>query len=318
MRIPRGVGYAIYLVTAVCVLLVLAELGARWAFPRANTADTDRTLFDLRGDLVRWHPRASGTSFGRAVHIDEFGFRDLGEAPATPGESWLLLGDSVTFGVGVDARDTFAGRLQAAYPSVKIWNTAVVGYSLEDYWPAAQWFFATFPRPTRVLLVFCLNDPMERQRPDQQAEGLLASTLGFLRRHSTLYIVAKGVLTDRSQAYFRHDLGFYDPANPRFGRAIDLLGRIQELVAQIGVPLLVVVVPYEYQLREATEENRLPQRMLAVQLAAMHVDSLDLYDAFAAYPGAKDDLFLYGDPMHLSVDGHALVYAELTRALAPN
>ncbi|HEY6598221.1 MAG TPA: hypothetical protein VIZ30_02870, partial [Pseudomonadales bacterium] len=80
----------------------------------------------------------------------------------------------------------------------------------------------------------------------------------------------------------------------------------------------VVVVPYEYQLREATEENRLPQRVLAVQLAAMHVDSLDLYDAFAAYPGAKDDLFLYADPMHLSAEGHALVFAELTRSLAPN
>ncbi len=32
----------------------------------------------------------------------------------------------------------------------------------------------------------------------------------------------------------------------------------------------------------------------------------------------KADLFLYGDPMHLSAEGHALVFAELARSLAPN
>ena len=289
MRVSRGFGYAIYLVAAVCVLLVLAELGARWAFPQANTADTDRALFDLRGDLVRWHPRASGTSFGRAVHIDEFGFRDLGEAPTTPSESWLLLGDSVTFGVGVDARDTFAGRLQAAYPSVKIWNTAVVGYSLEDYWRGAAVVFCDVPAADSGPVVVL----------PQRSDGATAARSaggGIARIDPRFFTPAldalhrrEGRSDDRSQAYFRHDLGFYDPANPRFGRAVDLIGRIQKLVAQAGIPLLVVVVPYEYQLREATEENRLPQRVLAGQLAAVHVDSLDLYDAFAAYPGAKAD-----------------------------
>lgn len=98
---------------------------------------------------------------------------------------------------------------------------------------------------------------------------------------------------------------------------LDFLGRIRERVADAGIPLLVVVLPYEYQLREPTAENRLPQRMLAEQLPGMRIDFLDLYDAFAAHVGPASDLFLYRDPMHLSTAGHALVYDEVTRSLTP-
>ncbi len=312
----RGIGYVVYLVATAGLLLLLAELGVRWAVPQANQADTERALFDVSGEFVRWRPRASGISFGRSVDIDEFGFRDLGARPEAPTESWLLLGDSVTFGVGIDARDTFAGRLQAAHASVKIWNTAVVGYSLVDYWAVLQDFLATHPPPTRVLLFLCLNDPMDPQRLNPEAEGPLERALGFLRRNSRLYIVAKGVMTDRSQSYFRNDLAYYDSASPFLERAVDLLDRIHERLNQAGIPLLVVVLPYEYQLRDPTPENRLPQRMLAEQFAKLHIVSLDLYDAFAAHVGRADDLFLYRDPMHLSVSGHALVYDEITRSLA--
>lgn len=315
MRGLRRVGFAVYLAAAVCLLLLLAEVGARWGVPQANQADTERALFDVDGEFVRWRPHASGMSFGRSVHIDEFGFRDLGAGPATATESWLLLGDSVTFGVGVAARDTFAGRLQAAHASVKIWNSAVVGYSLEDYWAVLQEFLATHPPPTRVLLFLCLNDPMDRQRLNPETESLQERTLGFLRRSSRLYIVAKGVMTDRSQSYFRNDLAYYDSANSNFNRAVDALGHIRARLAEAGIPLLVVVLPYEYQLRDPTALNRLPQRMLAEQFAGMHIAFFDLYDAFAAHAGPVADLFLYRDPMHLSAAGHALVYDAVTASL---
>jgi lysophospholipase L1-like esterase len=315
MRGFRRVGYAVYLTASVCLLLLLAEVGVRWVVPQANQADTERVLFDVAGDLVRWRPRATGMSFGRPVAIDEFGFRDLGAGSATATESWLVLGDSVTFGVGVDARETFAGRLQAAHASIKIWNTAVVGYSLEDYWAVLQEFLATHPPPTRVLLFLCLNDPMDRQRLNPETESLPQRTLGFLRRNSRLYIVAKGVFTDRSQSYWRHDLAYYDSANSHFKRALDHLDRIRARLVEAGIPLLVVVLPYEYQLRDPTVGNRLPQRMLAEQFARMHIAFIDLYDAFAAHAGPVADLFLYRDPMHLSAAGHALVYDEVTRSL---
>jgi len=70
----------------------------------------------------------------------------------------------------------------------------------------------------------------------------------------------------------------------------------------------VFVPPYEVQLRPGSPaENLLPQTMLAEAFRKKGVDFVDLYPDFLASGKNSKELFLYGDPMHLSRDGNALV-----------
>ncbi len=315
MRLLRGLGFVAYLLLSVCLLLVALEFVVRLAFPRINHQDTDRSLFlppAADQGLVRWRPRASGISFGEAVEIDQFGYRDMPGATTASNPSWLLLGDSVTFGVGVDARETFAARLQAAHPEIKIWNSAVVGYGIDDYLDVVKEFLAKPTPPSLVLLFFCLNDPAGRFHLENGPVSLPQRALGWLGRHSKLYVLMKRTLADRSKAYFSHDVAFYDATNPAFRRTVQVLDEIRTLLSKTETPLLVVVLPYEYQLRRNDERDRVPQQLLVRELQPLGIPVLDLYGEFITSARPTSDLFLYADAMHLSRAGHELVFGAVS------
>src|SRR5687768_7200136 len=94
-------------------LLLVLEAGTRLLKPEINYQDTERTLLreNAFGTSYGWKQNASGICFGKRVYTDGDGFRKMA-SPESYKDSWLMLGDSVTFGVGVETRDTFAQLLQ--------------------------------------------------------------------------------------------------------------------------------------------------------------------------------------------------------------
>lgn len=319
LRLLRWLGFAVYLVVMVSVLLVAVEFLVRWSFPHINFQDAERSLLlppAPGGSLVRWRPGASGVVFGESVKIDRFGYRDLQGGASVTGPSWLLLGDSVAFGVGVAAKDTFAGKLQAAHPAIKIWNSAVIGYSVGDYLEVVKEFLAKPTPPSLVILFYCLNDPAPRFQLPAGPVPLSEEVLGLLRRHSKLYMLMKGILADRSKTYFLNDFAYYNAANPAFRQTVEVLGETHALLKKAGIPFLVVVLPYEYQVRQRDAKDLAPQRLLDSKLRALGIPTLDLYDTFAASARPSKDLFLYADGIHLSREGHDLVFRAVSSRLA--
>src|SRR5262245_19979440 len=116
-------------------------------------------------------------------------------------------------------------------------------------------------------------------------------------------MLMKGNLADRSKTYFANDRGLDDATNPAFARTIQVLRETHALLSRAGIPFLVVVLPYEYQLRRKDEGNLVPQRLLTATLHELGIPTLDLYDAFAASGRPSGKLFLYADAMHLSSEG---------------
>jgi len=317
-RLLKRLAFAGYLVVTVCLLLLALEYLVRWSFPEINHQDAELSLLlpPAPGQsLVRWRPGASGIVFGESVSIDPYGYRDLQTGTPVSGPSWLLVGDSVTFGVGVDAKETFAGQLQAAHPEIKVWNSAVIGYSIGDYLDVIKEFLAKPKPPSLVILFFCLNDPAPRFQLAAGPVSLREKVLGLLRRHSKLYMLMKGTFADRSKIYFSNDLAYYDPANPAFQQTVNVLGEIHGLLANARIPFLVVVLPYEYQLRHKDAKDLAPQRLLDVKLHELGIPTLDLYDRFAATGRPSTDHFLYADAMHLSREGHELVFRTVNSEL---
>ena len=116
------------------LLLIALEVAVRGLFPQINYQGLQKSLFveNRFAQTMALIPNSSGEVFGKEVYTDEYGFRKM-NIPATYDKSWLFLGDSVTFGVGINTEQIFPQLLQNEFQYVKIWNTAVVGYSTLNY-----------------------------------------------------------------------------------------------------------------------------------------------------------------------------------------
>jgi hypothetical protein len=47
---------------------------------------------------------------------------------------WLLLGDSVTMGIGIDNDSTFTGIMDQSFRDVNMISMPMIGYSAKDYY----------------------------------------------------------------------------------------------------------------------------------------------------------------------------------------
>lgn len=156
--------------------LLLAE-GAFWlrdhgAFPHLNVYVADATYG------VRLRPGATtriafGGSAVTSVAIHAGGFR--GAAPgAEPGAQKgevLFLGDSQTFGLGVDADETFAARF-GALGKLPVYNAGVPTWGPPEFLNALKELGRRRHPSTVVYVVNFANDAFEAERPNSQRHAV--------------------------------------------------------------------------------------------------------------------------------------------------
>lgn len=309
-------------VVGVAALLLALEGAVRMARPDIQPAGAEASLFldsafvDAAGRTTGLRPGAVGTANGETVRVDAGGFHVYGgNADVDSGGVWLWLGDSVTFGVGVPADSTVAGRLAARQDTARILNPAVLGWGTADYRRRLTAALADGVVPARVTLVWCLNDadPARPSAPGEVStvEDWKRKAKVWLNVHSRLYRLAKDAMLDRPLRYFEHDRQLYEPLlDTRAGRephpvdrALADLWAIQDTLSARGIPFDVVVAPYEPQLRPG---SRAPQLGLLPRLRARGLPTLDLIDAFAEAADDPSTLFLWSDGIHWSSRGHAV------------
>ena len=322
------------------LLILLGEVAVRLFAPDVNLQGIDQRLFAPRDadGTKAWQPGAKGLSFGTEVLIDDNGCRHVGDA-ADPTASWILLGDSVTFGVGVESEETFAGRLQTANPTTRIYNTAVVGTGIGGYRVCLDRVVDKTENLRRVTLFYCLNDLPESSKSEKAASlpaqkatktkhpetdellfherhrpAAIERITDFGRKHSKLFLYLKGTVVNPSEIYFNWMYKRYEEIDGEDDLA-QRLAPIATMAAQVqskGAKFEVVVLPYEFQLREDNPKLWLPQRLVCDYLEAENIDYRDAQDWFEQDGRAPSEFFLFADPMHLSPQGHRLVFARLT------
>jgi lysophospholipase L1-like esterase len=143
----------------------------------------------FHNDLNYWEPDPE-LGFVNRANIDEFnhfvlrdrtndrGFRHSRETkiPKPDGTTRIVaIGDSVTWGVGVDERRNFCGLLEAGlaiHGDFEVVNAGVIGYSAWQEWR----FFEerVLPlEPDVVLINLCENDVLPTQDPFDNLRGIL-------------------------------------------------------------------------------------------------------------------------------------------------
>jgi lysophospholipase L1-like esterase len=306
----------------IMVVLLVGEVCAR-LFTRATFLETSRYLFTPHrfGASFGNTPGLEAVSFGEKFNIDENGFRydpEFSSSAPADAPAMVLIGDSVTFGPGVKEKDTFAGLLRRALPQEKVYNAAVVGYDTFDYENVVRQVVKDKPNVKEVFVFFCLNDAndtssqMIRQQtetyedPDKPREqpSIVRRINDYLRSRSKLYLWTKSVLYDSSKLYFMGDLSSYQKNGDNLGGSFEPLLRMKKSLSDSGIKLKVFVMPYEMQMRPgAPSDYFLPQQIVTAYLKN---NGIDYYDPMADFQKQENpsELYIFGDPMHLSARGH--------------
>jgi len=317
------------LVLAFSVLLVLTPVAAgefycRY-FTRINFLDNSSGLFTARrfGNSYGNTPDFTGVSFGTKFWTDSEGLRidpAVSPEPEKVGGSGaiLVVGDSVVFGPALEASETIPGRLQSMMPDRRVMNAGVIGYDTADYLNETRYFIERYPDIESVVLFICLNDvndqsaaeirrSVERSIDTQPSRNPVRMVNDFLRSRSKLYLWFKNAVTDTQKTYFDFDAAFYDRGENFVAAAMQPVSDLNKYLNTRNKSLRVYLLPYEYQLRpEAGPEAKKPQQLITEVLRKSGVEVRDLTTDFAASGIEPRELFLFGDPMHLSSAGTLL------------
>lgn len=306
----------------ILVLLGLGELYCRF-FTRINFLDNSRGLLTYKrfGESYGNTPNFEGISFGEKFYTDGEGFRidpAFKSTATTEAAALLIMGDSVAFGTGLRDDVTIAGNLRKAMPQVEIFNGSAIGYDSFDYKTVTLAHIDRHPEIRTVALFLCLNDindasaqvirSQNGQTSEEQNEirspSILRRVNDYLRSRSKLYLWLKNVLVDTQMNYFKFDLASYQKGEQNVGDALRPIAELNTALREKGIALKVFVAPYEAQLRaNAPDDSRLPQQMITQILGRSGVENYDMMPDFSKHAPKRDELFLYGDPMHLSSAG---------------
>jgi SGNH hydrolase-like domain, acetyltransferase AlgX len=232
--------------------------------------------------------------------------------------------------------------LQKSHPNVDLLNMGIVKTGPSDYWGLLKDEGLSY-EPDLVLLSFFIGNDFSDAffagtRRRRLYEFSYVATLIY--RASTVARSYRGPLTRAAyfnycddcatmteERFLRVERGrskMYIKGYKRFSRSVDsamtYLEKIKALCKERGVQLVVVLIPDELQINRDLQKTvrakfhphvadndwdpALPNRTLAARLSKAGIDTIDLYDSFAA-TGAQKRLYKPRDT-HWNIAGNQL------------
>ena len=216
----------------------------------------------------------------------------------------VILGDSVTYGHGVDASQAFPQvlerKLREDDRDVEVFNMGLPGWSTRQERIAYQRIARKY-KPDVVVLAVCLNDLAELQMNLTKPPGFLLA----LFKHSATVRMALGA--SRREIGAVEEL-FTASESPRVENAFRLFfEEVRALLREVrkdGAEFHLVVAPFRFQL-EAGAPPPTVQRRIADFANAEKLPFTDLLPLLLADSPSPTSLFLDYD--HFTTSGHAWV-----------
>lgn len=299
-RSPRGDGLVVLALLLSAMILADRYLLAKLGLPLWEHDPALR--YRHRAGAVRLvNPNEAN---GRVYVINRHGHHDEEISVDKPeGElRGLMLGDSVTMGYGVVHEETYATQLERilsqrdrAYRFHQMINTGVHGYSTRQERQVLERSLRF--EPDFVALGFCMNDVTEPFIVDEELGGTgidyhavsqtPSRALGFLLNETGFgrlaqLIQARGTTLQAEKLREIFDVRAMAAGlqtEPRFIEAWALvrgeLDRIHALVKSKGLPFVLLIFPFDFQLI-GEPSLRAPQDLLKAWAAERGVDAIDL------------------------------------------
>ena len=347
----HGVNIAVFLLTT--VLCVIAAEAFFHLYPAILPMEVRQQLSTQQGIAHSYighlhTPHQTGVIAGRDFkaihHTDGHGFRNPWPWPAQA--EIVTLGDSLTFGYGVDDAQAWPAILAQKLSPLRVINLGLIGASPQQYVRV----YETFGHPLRPKLVvvglYVGNDFSDAKLFHRWVHaGAPGNYLvwrsfdkdgaieGFLRRHSYLvHLLLRARAVYRSWAVSEPRqlvlganvrmqlqpsrmtplIGNAAPDQPAFQLVVQALSRLHTLATAQGTQVLVVFQPTKEQvyLPLLGESVRDPSAPLRAVLEAQGIPYFDLLPAFWRHAEGREQLFFAADS-HPNQQGYQLIAQEV-------
>ena len=285
----------------------------------------NKKSFFIKDGITFHKPNISMVVMGKMIKTDSNGFR----VPLQNYEfldnqkSVIILGDSVSFGVSVEEKNTFIGRLRDQSKK-NLLNTSVAGHRLQDYAFLIKKYNKDFPQAKEILIFLCLNDIVLQEGVLQKKnledeifenENFLLKLIRnkffiqlnfFLRDKSTTFNLIKAVSTNNVKRHYNYMYPYYLNKN-YLDEYKKNLEKIIEFADKKQLEVKFILLPYKYQIKKDCQFDIMnPQYQISLLFVKLNQQLFDFSKDFCN-KNDKKKLFLNFDPMHLSSAGHKFV-----------
>ncbi len=319
---------------------VAAEIGLRIYDAATGEAPVGvlTDLIEMRGDYWTMRPNSAITQLERTgdttYNVNALGYRGAFPSGPKTGQRVLILGDSISFGLGVEDRATYprllANRLATPARPVEVGNLAVFSYGPHEYLSTWRRLGKAF-RPDVVVLQLYMNDigAAPWNAPRKVGAIQIATALGFKLVQSSA--VLRRAYQWANMAYYyqvrpSQRRGKTQPANDAEPRAIaaqleaksietmEGMRQVHTLLREIranGAKVMLVYAPNEAQLYD-------PQwNLINDAVRTSFADEADAYvDLTPTLVAAPDRAGIYVDGLHYERYGHRLITDRLAPGVA--
>lgn len=298
----------------------------------SSLVGVDKNLINFSSEPYQNNKNVISRVFNKKVFTDNNGFRvpKYGYNYNLNNKSFLILGDSVGFGVGVNEEESVFGILRKDFKTINFYNSSVVGYNIKNYYQVLN-KHKSLKNLKDIIIFFCINDiHMEESVKLVNEIGtnkgnkfniisflkrniFLIKINNFLRDKSVLYVWLKNILSNTSERYFMYSFDSYKnklniiPIKKN-------LEKITDIAKEYNIKINLIILPYEFQTRgeNCTEDYVMPQKEISQIVKNLEMNYFDYTDEFCSYE-KPSELFLKYDPVHLSKKGHEYVSTLLKR-----
>tara|TARA_Y100000591_G_scaffold256738_1_gene228746 strand:+ start:232 stop:1218 length:987 start_codon:yes stop_codon:yes gene_type:complete len=284
----------------------------------------DKSQYYFENGITLRKPNIKLKVFGEYQKTDTNGFRiplnnyNFDEQK----ESILILGDSVSTGVGIKEKDTFIGLMRVE-KNKNLLNSSVSGHNVKSYlYLIKKYKNSENINFTNTIIFLCLNDIVPFQgiirgnsdnnevrkvlfdRPIIDKVAIKINV--YFRERSALFVLLKGFITNPAKRHYSLMANLYEEEN----NLIKLKRHILDIYkySQIhGIETKFILLPYAYQVKNNCRADLMkPQTEINRLFKENNVQLNDYSKEFCNEP-KRDNLFLPYDPVHLSSDGHKFV-----------
>jgi lysophospholipase L1-like esterase len=303
----------------ICFLIVEAAVRLVWTRPGYGYPDGLYLPDDTR--LYKYAPLFNGTFEGSmygnvTITTNSAGLRDQEHAYERSNDTLRIvaLGDSVTFGSGVDYSQTYLSVLEAKMKSegigAEIIKAGIDGYQLDqeyDYYASEGYKYD----PDIVMMGVVLNDVDESSSEIKDTLfGKHTNFNKFVADNFKSVDFFYHVLGDMFRGSNYNDYYFNVVYNhwgndTKWGAYEETLVRLNENLTKGNKKLVLVIFPCTQQFKASLNTGRIPQDKIINLSLQNNMTVIDLLP-YLNTPDYKN-YYLVSDNVHLNKDGHALV-----------
>ncbi len=328
------------LFASILIVLLLSEAGLQFInYPKKSWSPWESDPHTGFHYAPKLDQRMVSSEYDVSITTNEDGFRD-DPIQIKQGPRIVLLGDSFTFGYGVDRPFIFADLLERQL-GTEILNTASGGFDLIHQ---VQWLKHYGKKYSPDLIIYMLylgNDLVGNWRWERKNGNIASSDRPTVRSHRDIKIVTllkilrhrlffrrvnqKWKLPDEYLALTAKNLS--PTAQRDYEYSKTLTAELVEETKKINTPLLVVLIPYKTMVQsddQAELANQIanfdllydlgqPNRTVAAWLHELKIPFLDLTPEMKKLPDTQT--LYYQKDGHLTRNGHRAVAAILRNFL---